>query len=133
MSRHECHSMSTVELTHHNHVAVIELNRPDALNAISSQLARELVDVTTTISADGDVHAVVLTAAGDRAFCVGADLKERNAMSDADFRAQRILFRAAFGGVLNLPQPTVAAVHGFALGGGSELALSCDIVVADET
>jgi enoyl-CoA hydratase/carnithine racemase len=114
-------------------VAIVELNRPDALNAISSQLARELVDVTDTVAADANVRAVVLCAAGDRAFCVGADLKERNAMSDADFRVQRMLFRATFGGVLNLPQPTVAAVHGFALGGGCELAMSCDLVVADES
>ena len=125
--------MSTVQLTSEGHVAVIELNRPDALNAISSQLARELVDVTGDVAADTNVRAVLLCAAGDRAFCVGADLKERNAMSDADFRVQRMLFRAAFGGVLNLPQPTVAAVHGFALGGGCELAMSCDLVVADET
>src|SRR3954471_7443696 len=125
--------MATVELKVRESVAQIELSRPEALNAISSELARELIAITATVAADSDVHAVVLTAAGDRAFCVGADLKERNAMSDADFRAQRILFRAAFGGVLNLPQPTVAAVHGFALGGGSELALSCDVVVADET
>src|SRR3954452_8690065 len=125
--------MATVGFKVRESVAQIELSRPEALNAISSELARELVAITAAIAADGDVHAVVLTAAGDRAFCVGADLKERNAMSDAEFRAQRILFRAAFGGVLNLPQPTVAAVHGFALGGGSELALSCDIVVADET
>jgi enoyl-CoA hydratase/carnithine racemase len=125
--------MATVELKLRESVAEIQLSRPEALNAISSELARELIAVTTQVAADNNVHAVVLTAAGDRAFCVGADLKERNAMSDADFRAQRMLFRAAFGGVLNLPQPTVAAVHGFALGGGSELALSCDLVVADET
>jgi enoyl-CoA hydratase/carnithine racemase len=125
--------MTTVELSIDGNVAQIELSRPEALNAISSELARELVAVTTSVAADASVRAVVLTAAGDRAFCVGADLKERNAMSDADFREQRMLFRAAFGGVLNLPQPTVAAVHGFALGGGSELALSCDLVVADET
>jgi len=125
--------MSTVGLSYDDHVAVIELNRPDALNAISSQLARELVDITTTVAGDANARAVVLCAAGDRAFCVGADLKERNAMSDADFRVQRMLFRATFGGVLHLPQPTVAAVHGFALGGGCELALSCDLVVADET
>jgi len=125
--------MATVELKVRESVAEIQLSRPEALNAISSELARELVAVTAAVAADNHVHAVVLTAAGDRAFCVGADLKERNAMSDADFRAQRMLFRAAFGGVLNLPQPTVAGVHGFALGGGSELALSCDLVVADET
>jgi enoyl-CoA hydratase/carnithine racemase len=125
--------MATVELKVRESVAEIQLSRPEALNAISSELARELVAITATVAADPAVHAVVLTAAGDRAFCVGADLKERNAMSDADFRAQRMLFRAAFGGVLNLPQPTVAAVHGFALGGGTELALSCDMVIADET
>src|SRR3954467_12935468 len=125
--------MPTVELKIRESVAQIELSRPDALNAISSELARELVAITATVANDPDVRAVVLTAAGDRAFCVGADLKERNAMSDAEFRTQRMLFRAAFGGVLNLPQPTVAGVHGFALGGGLELALSCDLVVADET
>lgn len=125
--------MATVEVEVRDSVAQIELSRPDALNAISSELARELVAVTTEVGANLDIRAVVLTAAGERAFCVGADLKERNAMSDADFRIQRTLFRAAFGGVLNLPQPTVAAVHGFALGGGCELALSCDLVVADET
>jgi len=125
--------MPTVELKVRESVAHIELSRPEALNAISSELARELVAITATVAGDLDIRAVVLTAAGDRAFCVGADLKERNAMSDAEFRTQRMLFRAAFGGVLNLPQPAVAGVHGFALGGGSELALSCDIVVADET
>lgn len=125
--------MPTVTVTRHDHVTQIELSRPEALNAISSELARDLVAATTQIAADGDTRAVVLSASGDRAFCVGADLKERNAMSDDDFREQRMLFRAAFGGVLALPQPTVAAVHGFALGGGCELALSCDLVVADET
>ena len=123
--------MSTVGLTQHEHVAVIELQRPEALNAISSQLARDLVATTTAVAGDPNVRAVVLCASGDRAFCVGADLKERNAMSDADFRVQRMLFRDAFGGVLRLPQPTIAAVHGFALGGGCELALSCDLFVAD--
>src|SRR3954465_11028464 len=124
---------SAIRVTRHVHVVEIEVNRPDALNALSTALAREMVDVTSEIARTVDARAVVLTAAGDRAFCVGADLKERNAMSDDDLRAQRIVFRAAFGGVLHLPQPVVAAVHGFALGGGCELALSCDIVVGDET
>jgi enoyl-CoA hydratase/carnithine racemase len=79
------------------------------------------------------VRAVVLAAAGEKAFCVGADLKERNAMSDEQILDQREIFRAAFGGVLGLPQPVVAAVHGFALGGGCEFALSCDLIVADES
>src|SRR6476469_7243387 len=109
--------MTAVALEIRDKVAHIGLQRPEALNAISSELAGELVEITRTVASDDGVRAVVLAGAGDRAFCVGADLKERNAMSDADFRAQRTLFRAAFGGVLNLPQPTVAAVHGFALGG----------------
>ena len=125
--------MTTVTVTQEGHVAQIELTRPEALNAISSQLAGELVEACAALAADASVRAVVLAASGDRAFCVGADLKERNAMSDVDFREQRVLFRKAFGGVLDLPQPTVAAVHGFALGGGCELALSCDLVVADES
>jgi enoyl-CoA hydratase/carnithine racemase len=125
--------MPAVTVAKDEFVAEVTLNRPEALNAISTQLARELAAATATLAADTDVRAVVLSASGDRAFCVGADLKERNTMSDADFRAQRAVFRAAFAGVLGLPQPTVAAVHGFALGGGCELALSCDLMVADET
>ncbi|HET6818152.1 MAG TPA: enoyl-CoA hydratase-related protein [Mycobacteriales bacterium] len=126
-------SYAAVRVTWHEHVLEIELHRPEALNALSTALARELAAVTAETARDDNVRAVLLSAAGDRAFCVGADLKERNAMSDDDLRAQRLVFRDAFGGVLRLPQPVVAAVHGFALGGGCELALSCDIVVADDT
>jgi enoyl-CoA hydratase/carnithine racemase len=76
---------------------------------------------------------VVLSSSAERSFCVGADLKERAGFSDEDLLRQRPLFRRAFAGVLDLPVPAVAAVAGFALGGGLELALSCDLVVADET
>ena len=125
--------MSTLTVTVDGGVAELVLSRPEALNAISTELATDLVAATDRLRADDGVRVVLLAAEGDRAFCVGADLKERNGMSDADILAQRVVFRAAFGGVLGLPQPTVAAVHGFALGGGCELALSCDIVVADES
>jgi len=116
-----------------DNVAEIMLDRPEAMNSINSGLARALIRACAEIAAAPKVRAVVLSAAGERAFCVGADLKERAGMSDADLLRQRHLFRAAFGAVLALPQPAVAAVHGFALGGGCELALSCDLVVADET
>jgi enoyl-CoA hydratase/carnithine racemase len=120
-------------LRHGDGVAEIVLDRPEAMNSISSGLARELIRACAGLAAAPQVRAVVLSAAGERAFCAGADLKERAAMTDADLLRQRHLFRAAFGAVLALPQPAIAAVHGFALGGGCELALSCDLIVADFT
>jgi enoyl-CoA hydratase/carnithine racemase len=113
-------------------IAEIVLDRPDALNALNTGMLVELTACFTTAGADPSIRAVVLSAAGDRAFCVGADLKERAAMTDAQIMAQRPIFRAAFGALLALPQPAIAAVHGFALGGGCELAMSCDVIVADE-
>ena len=125
----------------HRHEAVegsgpiceVVLDRPEAMNALSTVMAARLARVCAEIAADPQVRAVVLAASGERAFCVGADLKERAAMTDAEFLAQRPVFRAAFGAVLALPQPVIAAVHGYALGGGCELALCCDLIVADET
>jgi len=125
----------------HRHEAVevagaiceVVLDRPEAMNALSTAMAARLARVCAEIAADREVRAVLLAAAGERAFCVGADLKERAAMTDAELIAQRPVFRAAFGAVLGLPQPVIAAVHGYALGGGCELALSCDLIVADET
>jgi enoyl-CoA hydratase/carnithine racemase len=117
----------------HGHVVELTLNRPQAHNAISTAMAAEIAAATAEVAVDRDVRAVVLGAAGEKAFCVGADLKERNSYSDAELMRQRPIFRAAFGGILGLPTPAVAAVHGFALGGGFELALSCDLIVADET
>ncbi|HEV7934162.1 MAG TPA: enoyl-CoA hydratase-related protein [Actinomadura sp.] len=125
--------MDDVSLHRFDHVAEIVLDRPEALNALSTSMALELAEVCAEVAADRSIWAVLLSAAGERAFCVGADLKERNGMTDADLLRQREIFRAAFGGVLGLPQPTVAAVHGYALGGGCEFALSCDLIVADES
>jgi enoyl-CoA hydratase/carnithine racemase len=125
--------MDGVTLRRDGHVAEIVLDRPEALNALSTAMARRLAAVCAEVAADAAVRAVVLGAAGEKAFCVGADLKERNSMTDDEILAQRPVFRAAFGGVLNLPQPVIAAVHGFALGGGCEFALSADLIVADET
>ncbi|WP_033330214.1 enoyl-CoA hydratase/isomerase family protein [Actinomadura welshii] len=125
--------MDGVTLRRDGHVAEIVLDRPEALNALSTAMARRLAGVCAEVAADPAVRAVVLAAAGEKAFCVGADLKERNAMTDDEILAQRPVFRAAFGGVLDLPQPVIAAVHGYALGGGCEFALSADLIVADET
>jgi enoyl-CoA hydratase/carnithine racemase len=117
----------------HPGVAELMLDRAEAMNAINTVMAVRLAQACAELAQDPQVQAIVLYGTGARAFCVGADLKERNRMSDADLLRQRPVFRAAFGGLLALPQPVVAAVHGYALGGGCELALCCDVIVADET
>ncbi|GAA2891971.1 MULTISPECIES: enoyl-CoA hydratase/isomerase family protein [Streptomyces] len=114
-------------------VAELVLDRPKAMNAVSTEMARSIAGACTALGEDRDVRVVVLTSTHERAFCVGADLKERNSFSDADLVRQRPVARGAYTGVLEVPVPTVAAVHGFALGGGFELALACDVIVADRT
>jgi enoyl-CoA hydratase/carnithine racemase len=103
------------------------------MNAVSTEMARSIAAACARLAADRDARVTVLTSTHERAFCVGADLKERNSFTDADLVRQRPVARGAYTGVLELPMPTVAAVHGFALGGGFELALSCDLIVADTT
>ncbi|MFC0601350.1 enoyl-CoA hydratase/isomerase family protein [Streptomyces palmae] len=122
-----------VGVTRHGHVAELALDRPKAMNAVSTEMARSLATACDALAQDRSVRVVVLTSTHERAFCVGADLKERNGFSDAELLRQRPLARSAYTGVLELPMPTVAAVHGYALGGGFELALSCDLIVADPT
>jgi enoyl-CoA hydratase/carnithine racemase len=114
------------------HVAELVLDRPEAMNAVSTEMARAIASATSELAQDPDVRAVVVSSSHPKAFCVGADLKERNAFTDDDLRAQRPVARAAYRGVLDLPVPAVAAVDGFALGGGFEIALSCDLVVCGE-
>ncbi|MFD5191443.1 enoyl-CoA hydratase/isomerase family protein [Streptomyces sp. NPDC058357] len=115
------------------HVAELVLDRPKAMNAVSTDMARSIAAACAALAADPAVRVTVLTSSHERAFCVGADLKERNSFTDADLLRQRPTARSAYTGVLELPMPTIAAVHGFALGGGFELALSCDLIVADRT
>jgi len=111
-------------------VATVTLDRPEALNAISTELALDLAAALEPLATDPGVRAVVLTGAGERAFCVGADLKQRAGFDDHGWFVQREAFRRGFAAVRRCPLPTVAAVAGFALGGGTELALACDLVVA---
>jgi len=111
-------------------IATVTLQRPEALNAISTELALALAEAVEPLAVKQSVRAVVLEGAGERAFCVGADLRQRGGFTDHDWFEQREVFRRAFGALRRCPLPTVAAVFGFALGGGMELALACDLVVA---
>jgi len=122
----------TLKLTREGHIAVVAFNRPDAMNALSTQTAKDLLAALEELELDQDVFAAVLTAEGDKAFCVGADLKERKTMSREDMKKQRALFVKAFTAVAEFPKPLVAAVNGFALGGGCEFSLCCDFIIASE-
>jgi enoyl-CoA hydratase/carnithine racemase len=124
--------MTEIDVRRHGeHVVEVVLDRPQALNAISTSMARTMIAALHELAADDDARAVVISSSNDRAFCVGADLKERAEFSDDDLLAQRPVIKALFASVRDLPMPAIAAVQGFALGGGFELALSCDLIVAD--
>ncbi|MGB3185935.1 MAG: enoyl-CoA hydratase-related protein [Ornithinimicrobium sp.] len=114
----------------HDRIAVAQLDRPEAMNAISTELARQLSDAIGRIAEDPGVAVVVLASTRERAFCVGADLKERGKFTTEQMLTHREISRAAYRGVLDLPMPAIAAIDGYALGGGLEIALSCDQIVA---
>ncbi|WP_437936916.1 enoyl-CoA hydratase-related protein [Sorangium sp. So ce341] len=121
---------SPVKLDRRGAVAVLTIDRADRRNALSrdallafGRLGRELVD-------DPEVRAIVITGAGDKAFCAGADLKERQGMSPDDVRRQVGLYRTELGVLARSPKPVIAAINGVAFGGGLELALICDLRVA---
>jgi enoyl-CoA hydratase/carnithine racemase len=111
-------------------VVVLTLNRPEAMNSLSSELSLALQKEVKEIGDRRDIRAVIITGAGDRAFCAGADLKERRDL-DADGKwQQRSRIWELNEAIWRLPQPVIAAIHGFCLGGGFELALYCDLRIA---
>lgn len=120
-----------VAVTVSDHVATVELNRPEVLNAIDTPAYRELLGAFEQLSTRSDVWCVVLRGAG-RAFSVGADQRERSGMSDEAIRQRRALTPQVFAAIHGCAHPVIAQVHGYALGGGLELALCADIVVAAE-
>jgi enoyl-CoA hydratase/carnithine racemase len=108
-------------------VLVVTLHRPQAANAFNTEMGREMLDLWTRLGTDpGGVRCVVLTGAGERAFCAGADLKERHGMSDADWQRQHELFERAVWTMIDCPLPVLAAVNGAAYAGGLELVLAAD-------
>jgi len=114
-------------------VAELMLDRAEALNAVSTAQGAAIASAARELADDPSVRVVVLSSAAEKAFCVGADLKERNGMTDEELNRHRPVSAQTYRSILDLPVPVVAAVHGHALGGGLELALSCDLIVVDET
>ncbi len=125
-------SQELVRLVRTDRIAIVELHRPDALNAISGAMADDLNEAFRVVAADPDIWVMLLTAAGDRAFCVGADLKERAKFELDDYYRNREQIKGMFKALRAVPQPTIAAIFGSTFGGGFELALSCDLIVAAE-
>jgi enoyl-CoA hydratase/carnithine racemase len=119
-----------VKLERRGRAAIVTLDRPDRMNALSRETLLELGRLGRELATDSEVRAIVLTGAGDKAFCAGADLKERQGFSDDDVRAQVGLYRSELTSLDRSPKPVVAALNGVAFGGGLELALVCDLRVA---
>jgi enoyl-CoA hydratase len=113
-------------------IAVITVDRPKALNALDSATIGEFEAILDRLSADRTIRVVIVTGAGGKAFVAGADVAEMRDMSPAEARRFARRGQAAFARLERLPQPVIAAVNGFALGGGCELAMACDIRIAAE-
>jgi enoyl-CoA hydratase len=114
-------------------IAVITLNRPSVLNALNVPLLTDMARAVTAIESDPDVRALVITGAGDKAFAAGADIRELASFTPGEARAHAAFGQGVFSRIQHLQKPVVAALNGFALGGGCELALSCTLRLAAET
>lgn len=125
-------NLINLDMTSYEHIAVISLNRPDAANAMSNQLLTELQQAVEEIENNETIFCTILTAEGDRAFCAGADLKERRGMNDRQvLQAVRKIGETVLK-VEQMPMPVIAAINGVAFGGGLELALGCDLRIASD-
>ena len=123
--------MAFVTLEKQGHVGVVTMNRPEALNALNDQVLRDLNAVLTQAEEDSELYVLVVTGAG-RSFVAGADIGQMSGFSAVEGKAFGVYGNQVFAKLENLSKPTIAAVNGFALGGGCELAMACDIRLASE-
>lgn len=114
------------------HIGILTINRPQALNALNKDVLRELKKFADEIKANKDIRVLIITGSGEKAFVAGADIKAMQGMTPKEAEAFSIFAQTAFNAIEELPFAVIAAVNGFALGGGCELALSCDIIIASE-
>lgn len=126
-------SETPVKATRRGAAAVLTVDRPERRNALSRQTLMELGRLGREAVADPEVRAIVITGSGDKVFCAGADLKERQAFTNEDVRVQVGLYRTELGVLDKSPKPVIAALNGSAFGGGLELALLCDLRVCVPT
>ena len=124
--------METIRYEQNGNLAIITLNRPESMNAFNYEMLRELGQVAESIRINPDIRVVIFTGAGDKAFSVGADLKERKNLTEQQVKRNIYKIGEVFSTIENLPQPTIAMLNGYAFGGGMELALSCDFRIGTD-
>ncbi len=125
--------MSLVTTSKSDGICIIKINRPEKLNAMNSDVAKEIISIFEKIGTDDSVKVIILTGEGDRAFSAGADIEYMSKISPDESVEYAKLGQLLTATVENVKQPTIAALNGFALGGGCELAMSCDIRIASDT
>lgn len=115
-----------------DHIALVTINRPDKLNALDATVIRELGEVAERVAGDDDIHGLIVTGAGGKAFVAGADISEIAEQGALDGAARSRAGQSVFRKIETLRKPVIAAVNGFALGGGCELAMACHIRLASD-
>lgn len=125
--------LKNVILEKEDHLAIVTINRPKALNALNSETLNDINAVLDDLEKDKNIYAVILTGAGEKSFVAGADIAEMKDLNEEEGRKFGELGNKVFRRLETLDKPVIAAVNGFALGGGCEISMACDIRIASET